>query len=90
MPEFRKKPVTIIAKRVGTTNIDSLISWMNWGNEDKIARYDGTNIIIQTLEGEIKASVGDWIIRGVMGEFYPCKHDIFRKTYENLDGTVVK
>lgn len=43
-----------------------------------------TEIIIQTLEGPLKASPGDWIITGVQGEQYPCKPDIFEKTYEKL------
>lgn len=42
-------------------------------------------LVIRTLEGEMRADVGDWIIRGVAGEFYPCKPDIFRATYE-LEG----
>ncbi len=46
---------------------------INWGN--------GT-ITINTLEGKMTASEGDWIIKGVNGEFYPCKPDIFEKTYE--------
>ncbi len=41
-------------------------------------------IIIPTLEGDHKANVGDWIIKGINGEFYPCKPDIFEKTYERL------
>ncbi len=39
-------------------------------------------LLIETLEGEMTANVGDWIIRGVKGEFYPCKPDIFAATYE--------
>lgn len=42
-------------------------------------------IIIQTLEGEMKASPGDWIITGIDGEQYPCKPDIFEKTYKRID-----
>jgi hypothetical protein len=42
-------------------------------------------IIIETLEGSMKASVGDWIITGVSGEQYPCKPDIFEKTYEKVE-----
>lgn len=42
-------------------------------------------IIISTLEGDMKASKGDWIITGVNGEQYPCKQDIFMKTYEFID-----
>lgn len=41
-------------------------------------------MIIQTLEGPLKASVGDWIITGIRGEKYPCKPDIFEKTYEEV------
>jgi hypothetical protein len=43
--------------------------------------------IIYTLEGDMAAQAGDWIIKGVNGEFYPCKPDIFEKTYEPADGT---
>lgn len=42
-------------------------------------------LIIKTLEGDVKASVGDWIITGVNGEQYPCKPDIFKKTYEPVE-----
>lgn len=42
-------------------------------------------IPIHTLEGTINASAGDWIIRGVKGEFYPCRSDIFEQTYEQVD-----
>lgn len=43
------------------------------------------HIRIQTLEGDMKASFGDYIIKGVNGEFYPCKPDIFEKTYESIE-----
>jgi len=46
---------------------------------------DGGSCFIATLEGEMECSVNDWIIRGVNGEFYPCKPDIFEKTYERVD-----
>ena len=42
-------------------------------------------VVIETLEGEMKAGRGDWLIKGVQGEFYPCKDDIFRQTYEPID-----
>jgi len=45
-----------------------------WDKED--------NLIIETLEGDMKANKGDWIIKGLSGEFYPCKSDIFEKSYE--------
>ena len=43
-------------------------------------------LIIETLEGDMKCSIGDWIIKGVNGEFYPCKPDIFEKTYDKVEG----
>ncbi len=42
-------------------------------------------MIIHTLEGDMRANVGDWIITGLRGEQYPCKSDIFEKTYESID-----
>lgn len=44
-----------------------------------------TGLTIETLEGDMNASYGDWIIRGVNGEFYPCKPDIFEKTYDRVE-----
>jgi hypothetical protein len=46
---------------------------------------DGTFINIKTLEGGLRASMNDWIIKGINGEFYPCKPDIFEKTYEKVE-----
>ena len=40
---------------------------------------------VKTLEGEVIASIGDYIIKGVIGEFYPCKPDVFKKTYEKVE-----
>ncbi|WP_204664866.1 hypothetical protein [Dyadobacter sandarakinus] len=54
-------------------------SW-RLGADASMPRED--KILIPTLEGVMEASLGDWIIRGVNGEFYPCKPDIFEKTYE--------
>lgn len=45
-------------------------------------------IIIQTLEGPLKADIGDWIITGIRGEKYPCKPDVFVKTYEPVDDDI--
>ena len=44
----------------------------------------GKTLVIHTLEGDMEASIGDYIIKGVNGEFYPCKPDIFAKTYEEV------
>ena len=53
--------------------------------EGEVVRY-GNLLLLGTLEGANEASPGDWIIRGVNGEIYPCKPDIFAKTYDRLDG----
>ncbi len=86
--KFRKKPVVIEAMQFTTNNeagspaMDAIVNWANQGRDKPNAWHNGTNIFINTLEGEMRADVGDWIIRGVKGEFYPCKPDIFAATYE--------
>ena len=89
MSKFRKKPVVIEAMQV-EDDIRSHIAIHNWAASHvaegevipvSITAFDST-LIIHTLEGDMLANVGDWIIRGVAGEFYPCKPDIFAATYE--------
>ena len=77
--KYRKKPVVIEAMELkGGTQ--SLIEVCKWCGGTMIDRQ----IVIETLEGDITASVGDYVIKGVDGEFYPCKPNIFRKTYEAI------
>jgi hypothetical protein len=83
MPKFRKKPVVIEAVQFRSGEQDYRFA------ADEAAgnvRYpeDGT-MLIRTLEGEMCARSGDWVIRGVKGELYPCKPDIFAATYEAVD-----
>jgi hypothetical protein len=75
---FRKKPVVIEAVQWTADNYDEVGDFM--GISSTCAVDDC--FIIPTLEGEMRASPGDWIIKGVQGEFYPCKPDIFAATYE--------
>jgi hypothetical protein len=84
---WRKKPVVIEAMRYTAANGDECAAWV-----DEV--FDGWQLAygshppmlrIRTLEGVMEASEGDWIIRGVQGEFYPCKPDIFAATYEPED-----
>lgn len=82
--KYRKKPVIIEAIKYIGTNESKIEIWqfckninIFWDEDDKV--------VIPTLEGNMKASVGDYIIRGVNGELYPCKPDIFEKTYEALE-----
>lgn len=86
MQRFRKKPVVIEAVRFkgSSTQANALRHWMT-GNEyvhPGIVTNDMTMLEIETLEGVMKAAPGDWVIKGVQGEFYPCKPDIFAATYE--------
>lgn len=82
MPFYRKKPVLIEARQLTATNAGSIAQWC--GSTLNMPEYLQTVdcLIIPTLEGDMKASVGDYIIKGVHGEFYPCKPDIFLKTYD--------
>jgi hypothetical protein len=98
MSKFRKKPVVIEAMQWTGDNTSEVIDWvLAMGN--RVARWHGAiygtadvagllspqYIVIDTLEGTMRADVGDWIIRGVQGEHYPCKPDIFEATYEAVE-----
>lgn len=78
---YRKKPVEIKAAQWVDGNGFIIADWCG-GRIEKALDPADTKIVIPTLEGHITASHGDYIIRGVNGEFYPCKPDIFAKTYE--------
>lgn len=80
--KYRKKPVVIEAiKYDGLSNIYQINEWTNGLCSMDIDK----KLIIQTLEGDMTADVGDWIIKGIKGEFYPCKPDIFEMTYEKVE-----
>ncbi len=83
MSQYRKKPVVIEAVLYDGTNTAA-----RWVNEHGGNTYhDECGLfLIRTLEGDMRADQGDWIIKGVMGEFYPCKPDIFAATYELVVG----
>lgn len=90
--KFRKKPVVIEAiqftkqsePQVWDFLGDDYLGSDDFGSHNPISGVgEGTTTIrIRTLEGEITASEGDWIIRGIKGEHYPCRPDIFEATYE--------
>lgn len=90
---YRKKPVVIEAVQWTGENLrevnaftdgppetESRLAGLMWEHYEDLVRKDGLKIY--TLEGKMDASLGDWIIKGVKGEFYPCKPDIFAATYE--------
>jgi len=78
--QWRKKPVTIEAIQWTPENKDEALDFLLHG-KCGYRLIDG-ELFIFTLEGEHHVSPGDWIIKGVKGEFYPCKPDIFAATYE--------
>lgn len=91
--QFRKKPVVIYAVQWTGQNLKEVIEftgkhpkwgeWFeNWKTYEAYVKANGDVFKIKTIEGTMEASPGDWIIRGVKGEHYPCKPDIFAATYE--------
>lgn len=80
MARFRKKPVVIEAVRFDGRNEIEIAAWMGSACHGAYTHPDG--FAIPTPEGTMVASPGDWIIRGVKGEFYPCKPEIFAASYE--------
>lgn len=86
MAKYRKKPVVIEAVHYRGHNSFPLVKKFMGDEFDKVLfRPTSEQLIIPTLEGEHNADVGDWIIKGIKGEFYPCKPDIFEQTYELVD-----
>jgi len=91
MAKYRKKPVEIEAMQFIGTNANEILEFLKTSARPIERKRGVTNpqvneseikILIKTLEGTMEASSCDWIIKGVNGEFYPCKPDIFAKTYE--------
>lgn len=87
---FRKRPVEVEAMQlVGTTEgCNRVLAWIGTHHGAAVRsnrRNPANGIFVNTLEGSVHASAGDWIIRGVAGEFYPCKPDIFEQTYEQVE-----
>jgi hypothetical protein len=82
MPKYRKKPVVIEAFRWLT---DRVPDWWRAKSVDAVVSAGSGVVTIRTLEGDMDAQPGDYIIQGVQGEIYPCKPDIFEQTYERVD-----
>lgn len=79
--KFRKKPVVIDAMLFDGSNHDELENW----SLGQVERVKPSWVMhIDTLEGIMTVSKGDWVIKGVKGEFYPCNPDIFEATYEKV------
>lgn len=87
--KYRKKPVVIEAVRVTPANVAAVAAWCGGRVVREAKPSDPTDVYvgldIPTLEGVMRAQTyhgGDWVVRGIAGEFYPCKSDIFDATYE--------
>lgn len=90
MPAFKKKPVVIEAFQLPQAGAgledEGVQKFLDWADSVGFHNWDSSrdeSLEIQTLEGVMRADPGDWIIKGVNGEFYPCKPDIFAKTYHD-------
>jgi len=94
MAYYRKKPVVIEAEQLRTDNAEGLAQWcggvaMRVPTDKPLPVQEmPPAIFIETLEGDMRADLGDWIIQGIKGEFYPCKPDIFEATYEEAPNAV--
>ena len=84
--KYRKRPVVIEAQPFTAETAVEVARWCGGRFRETAKPSDPTDVAIHldipTLEGVMTASEGDWIIKGVQGEFYPCRDDIFRQTYE--------
>lgn len=78
--KYRKKPVEIEAIQYTEDNYDEIYNFLGKKNEGFMGKW----FIIETLEGNMTCTIGDYVIKGVKGEFYPCKPGIFELTYEKI------
>ena len=85
MPWFQKRPIRVQAVKFVGDNLREIKEFTGYTDDEPTVDHCD-EFIIETLEGDMAASVGDWIVCGVSGEYYPVKPDIFDKTYEPVDG----
>jgi len=85
MNKYRKKPVVIEAFQFDSSDALSESILKEPNISVKFEESGDTVLLIQTLEGVMTAKNGDWIIKGIKGEFYPCRDDIFQATYEKVE-----
>ena len=86
MPRFRKKPVEIEAVRWWPgVDIEGVCEYQAGPNHPDQPRGTPLFAVIDTLKGKMQVSPGDWVIKGIKGELYPCKPDIFEATYETVE-----
>lgn len=83
---FRKRPIVVEAWRVASrTSVPQWLTEALQRGDVRACEFRVDHLNVVTLEGTMRASPGDWIIRGVEGELYPCRSDIFAQTYEPVE-----
>ena len=85
MQKFVKKPVVIEAIQYDGANITEVESFVGAKLPSVWLSVEDTQLVIPTLEGDMKVSKGDYVIKGIKGEFYPCKPDVFKSTYNVVE-----
>ena len=85
MQKFVKKPVVIEAIQYDGANITEIESFVGAKLPSVWLSVEDTQLVIPTLEGDMKVSKGDYVIKGIKGEFYPCKPDVFKSTYNVVE-----
>lgn len=79
---YRKLPIPIDAVKY-KGNWGDMCEWIG---KDALYFPEQDRLVVHTLEGDMTVGIGDYMIRGVQGEFYPCKSDVFEQTYELIEG----
>lgn len=80
MNKYRKKPIIVEARQWDGSNVDEMIAWI--GDGKFLYNPFGQELMIDTWEGMMTARKHDYIIKGIQGEFYPCKFDVFMASYD--------
>ena len=80
MSKFRKKPIVVDAMQYYGASLELVLVF----GQGKIRQTGQDTLDVETLEGTVQARINDWIIKGIAGEFYPCKPDIFAATYDRV------
>ena len=90
MTKYRKKPVVVDAWKFTRKALENKPEWLVYDEKKVVGKSDSFTgdvvmLLLNTLEGHLWATEGDYIIKGVKGEVYPCKPDIFEQTYEEVE-----
>jgi len=83
--KFRKRPLEVEAIQLTKENRDEFLEWLETHKCPSTWYVAQQELGIYTLEGTLTVSDGDWVIKGIKGEFYPCKPDVFEETYDKIE-----